>query len=205
MVLSPSNGTLFFIFFIKKPNTKSSWDDSTNQPNSRMVNCTQHAGVFNTLVGSTFTIRLHFGFLQKNYCASWLPRNTYGDKIECFNFRMHQYQASGVRLGSPQQVSSCSTDIQSPLVHGSTNCQQDEAGSGESNCFIQFLTCFHIWVRVLKLRAQTDWFETWSLETPATCEAKVINKHIRSCSALPMRVHPKKSLSISCFLTWNRY
>lgn len=65
--------------------------------------------------------------------------------------------------------------------------------AGKNNCFSQLLTYSQIRVRVLKLRAQRDWFETGSLETPVTHEVKVINTHIVSGCAPPMGVHAKKN------------
>lgn len=76
--------------------------------------------------------------------------------------------------------------------------------AGKNNCFSQLLTYSQIRVRVLKLRAQRDWFETGSLETPVTHEVKVINTHIVSGCAPPMGVHAKKITfnGLSPYMQW---
>lgn len=177
---------------------KSNWHDSTYQPEGRTGNCTQHAGIFNKLVGSPSMSPFCKKLLCQKATSSQMWRQN--QVLQLWGASIPSLWNKAYFILKPQQFRSCSTDIQS-LWHKLSRIRQ---AAGKNNCFLQLLTCSQIWVRVLKLRAQRDWFETGSLETPITHEVKVINKHIISGCALPMGVHGKKITfnELSPYMQW---
>lgn len=91
-----SDVTLGFLFTEKAKPKSNGNDSNTSTKQQRMLNYST-CWVYN---------KGPFGFLKKKHYSSRLPQNKYRDKIDCFGFGMHWYQASGARLDWPRLLKS---------------------------------------------------------------------------------------------------